>query len=324
MEVIKIKKGLDIPISGEPSSTIDPNIKVKHVAILGNDYVGMKPTMQVGIGDSVKLGQLLFTDKKMPGVKFTSPGTGKIVGISRGEKRVFLSMVIALDGDDEETFNSYLEAEINSLSAEQIKEQLINSGVWTSLRERPFSKVANPAITPHSIFVTAMDSNPLAPSIEKVLRGREAEFKNGLKILSKLTEGSVYLCKKNGTNIASPTNDKIQVKEFSGPHPSGLVGTHIHFIDSASRSKHVWYINAQDVAMIGELFTTGKINTERVISLAGPSVKNPRLVKTQIGASLFELTDKILSEGENRIISGSVLSGRTATKEEGYLGRYHQ
>jgi len=324
MEVIKIKKGLDIPITGEPSNIVDPNIKIKHIAILGNDYVGMKPTLQVGIGDTVKLGQLLFTDKKMPGVKFTSPGSGKIVQINRGEKRVFLSMVIALDGEDEVVFNLYSVSELGSLSTKQVKEQLIESGVWTSLRERPFSKVANPEVNPQSIFITAMDSNPLAPSMGIILKDREESFKNGLKVLSKLTEGSVYLCKESGSNIPETNINKIQIKEFSGPHPSGLVGTHIHFLDPASRSNHVWYINAQDVAMVGDLFTTGKISTERVISLAGPVVKNPRHIKTRIGASLPELTKNILDGSANRIISGSVLSGRKATKEEGYLGRYHQ
>jgi len=324
MEVIKIKKGLNVPIAGEPSNSIDPNKKVKHIAILGNDYVGMKPTMLVGIGDTVKLGQLLFTDKKMPGVKFTSPGAGKIVAVNRGEKRVFLSMVIALDGNEEVTFNSYSDSELGSLSVDQVKEQLIESGVWTSLRERPFSKVANPETKPHSLFVTAMDSNPLAPSIETVLEGKEAAFKNGLKVLSKLTEGNVFLCKKEGSNIAEEKINNLQVKEFDGPHPSGLAGTHIHLVDPANRSKQVWYINAQDVVMVGDLFTTGKINVERIISLAGPSVKEPRHFKTQLGASVFELSENELAEGENRIISGSVLSGRKATKEEGYLGRYHQ
>ncbi|MCB0731392.1 MAG: Na(+)-translocating NADH-quinone reductase subunit A [Ignavibacteriae bacterium] len=323
MGVIRIKKGLNLPINGEPSNTIDESKTVKKVALLGNDYIGLKPTLAVNIGDKVKLGQLLFTDKKLPGVNFTSPGAGTVVEINRGEKRHFLSMVIELSGSEEVIFKHYSESEIPSLKSDVIKEQLINSGLWTSLRERPFSKVANPEISPKAIFVTAIDSNPLAPSVEKIISGKESSFKNGLRLLSKLTEGNLYLCKEEGENIPDTQIHNLRVEEFSGVHPKGLAGTHIHFLDPANRNKKVWYINAQDVIDIGLLFTTGKINVERIISLAGPSIKNPRYLKTRIGAAISDLTENELSEGDCRVISGSVLSGRKSSKEEGFLGRYH-
>ncbi|MCB0746548.1 MAG: Na(+)-translocating NADH-quinone reductase subunit A [Ignavibacteriae bacterium] len=325
MGVIKIKKGLNLPINGEPLTVIDENKKVKTVAILGNDYIGLKPTLVVAVGEKVKLGQLLFTDKKMEGVKYTSPASGTIIEINRGEKRAFLSLVIELEGDDEVTFKNYSESEIPSLKKEVIKEQLINSGLWTSLRERPMSKVANPATEPNSIFVTAIDSNPLAPDVSKILEGKEAQFKNGLRILSKLIDGKLFLCKEEGSKIPSTQLSNLVEQEFSGIHPKGLPGTHIHFLDpTTTRAKKVWYINAQDVAAIGILFSTGKINVERIITLAGPAVKNPRYIKTRIGASLKDICDGELVEGENRIISGSVLSGRNASVEENYLGKYHQ
>jgi Na+-transporting NADH:ubiquinone oxidoreductase subunit A len=323
MSVIKIKKGLDLPIIGEPTNIVDAKTS-KHVAILGNDYIGLKPTMLVAVGDNVKKGQLLFTDKKMEGVKYTSPASGKVIEINRGEKRVFLSMVIELDGNDEIVFNAYPKNELASLTVEQVKEQLIESGLWTSLRERPFSKVANPKIVPHSIFITAMDSNPLAPSMNILLEGNEDSFKNGMLVLSKLTEGNLYLCKDEGAQIPEVNDAKMKVQEFSGVHPKGLPGTHIHLLDPASRTKQVWYVGLQDVIAIGELFTTGKINVERIISFAGPSVKNPRHIKTRIGASLKELSESELIGVNNRIISGSVLSGRNANKPEDFLGRYHQ
>ncbi len=323
MSVIKIKKGLDLPITGEPTSVVDKKT-VKRIAILGNDYIGLKPTMQVAVGDRVKKGQLLFTDKKMEGVKYTSPGSGKIIEINRGPKRVFLSMVIELDGDDEVTFNSYSKDELSSLTYEQVKDELIESGLWTSLRERPFSKVANPKIVPHSIFITAMDSNPLAPSMDLILKGNEESFTNGTLILSKLTEGNLYLCIDEGASIPEVKDTKIKVQEFAGVHPKGIAGTHIHFLDPASRTKQVWYIGIQDVIAIGQLFISGKINTERIISFGGPSVKNPRHIKTILGASLKELTQNELKGDNNRVISGSVLSGRKGDKPEDFLGRYHQ
>jgi len=324
MGIIRIKKGLDLPISGSPNQKITKTLRTKKVALLGDDYVGMKPTMLVAIGDFVKLGQVLFTDKKAPGVKYTSPASGKVIELNRGEKRAFKSIVIEVDGTEGETFKSYSENEIENISSEEIKSNLIESGLWTSFRERPFSKVANPGTDPSSIFITAMDTNPLAPSIEKILEGNETNFKIGLKLICKLTKNSIFLCKLPGSTIPTVSENNLLIGEFDGPHPSGLVGTHIHYLDPVSSKKHVWYIGVQDVAAIGYLFSKGKINTERIISLAGPQVKDPTLLKTQIGTDLTELTNGELKEGENRIISGSVISGFTASGMVPYLGRYHQ
>lgn len=324
MGTINLKKGLDLPIVGTPNQVIDAGKSVKTVALLGDDYVGMRPTMMVQVGDKVALGQIVFTDKKMTGVNYTSPGAGTVVSVNRGAKRKFLSIVIRLEGDDEKTFASYSESELDSANPQDVKKQLVESGQWTLLRARPFGKVADPETTPHSIFITAMDTNPLAPSVEKILEGRDKDFAAGLKVLSKLTEGTLYVNKAPDSKIPVGENDRVTVTEFSGPHPAGLPGTHIHFLDPVGRRKTVWYINAQDVAAIGSLFLTGKIDVERIVSLAGPSVKNPRLVKTRVGANLYDLTEGELTDGENRIVSGSVLSGRTADEVVGFLGRFHQ
>jgi Na+-transporting NADH:ubiquinone oxidoreductase subunit A len=284
----------------------------------------MKPKFAISIGDSVKLGELLFTDKKTPSIRYTSPGSGKVIEINRGEKRMLLSVVIALEGSDEITFNSYSEHELPSLDRKKVVDLLLESGLWTSLRSRPFSKVADPDAVPHSLFISAMDTNPLAPSVAKILAGDERLFRNGLTVLSRLTEGRVYLCKSPAETIPQVQIDSLSVVECSGPHPAGNVGTHIHFIDPAGRNKQIWYINAQDVVDAGMLFTTGKLNVKRLISLAGPSVRNPRLIKTRIGASVEDITSGELKEGEHRMISGSVFSGHTAHEATGYLGRYHQ
>jgi Na+-transporting NADH:ubiquinone oxidoreductase subunit A len=321
---IQIKKGLNVPITGEAQQVISEGNLPGRVALLGDDYVGMKPTMAVQVGDKVKLGQLLFTDKKMPGVRFTSPGAGTVLEINRGEKRKFESIVIELQGDEEISFISYNAQQIETLSREKVQEQLVESGLWTALRARPFGHVANPEVKPHSIFITVMDSNPLAPQVEKIIEVNKQNFITGLRILSCLTEGKLYLCKYPGNNIPEINLDRLMVEEFSGPHPAGLPGTHIHFLDPVDRHKTVWYISAQDVIAIGVLFLTGKLHVERIISLAGPAVKNPRLIRTRLGASLTDLTSGELKEGDNRIISGSVLSGHTATRHVAFLGRYHQ
>lgn len=319
-----IKKGLNIPLNGKPEQKISGEKYSTTYALLGSDYIGMKPTMIVNEGDVVKTGQLLFTDKKMPEVGYTSPVNGKIVRINRGEKRVFVSIEIQETGKDEITFQSFSENELMNLGYDSTKNLLLESGLWTSLRTRPFSKVADPNHKPHSVFVTAIDTNPLAPSMEKILEGKEKAFLNGLKVLTNLTDGKVFLCKSKDEKIPTLDSDKVSVEEFSGPHPAGLVGTHIHFLDPVSRHRHVWHIGLQDVISIGILFTTGKLNLERVISLAGPQVKNPKLIKTKVGVSLSEIVKDELKEGENRVISGSVLSGFKAEGNISYLGRYHQ
>ncbi|MCH9654984.1 MAG: Na(+)-translocating NADH-quinone reductase subunit A [Planctomycetes bacterium] len=320
--MITIKKGLDLPIAGEPSALIENGPAIRSVALIGPDYVGMKPTLAVDVGDTVKKGQMLFSDKKTEGVIFTSPVSGKVTEINRGAKRVFESMVIEVQGSDEETFASYSDEALASLTRDQVQENLLKSGLWTSLRTRPYSRVPAPGTTPHSIFVTAIDTNPLAPPPEVVLGEEPRAFTQGLEALRTLTDGKLYLCKAPGTNLPGCELDFVTVEEFGGPHPAGLAGTHIHFLDPVSENKTVWNINYQDVIAIGKLFSTGKLYTDRVISLAGPVVKNPKLLKTTLGASLFDLTEGNLEEGENRLISGSALSGRTSQGPFAYLGRY--
>ncbi|MBN2365080.1 MAG: Na(+)-translocating NADH-quinone reductase subunit A, partial [Calditrichaeota bacterium] len=324
MEQIHIRKGLNVPITGEPEQVISEGNMPKKLAVLGDDYVGMKPTMAVNVGDRVKLGQVLFSDKKLPRVQYTSPGAGKVIEINRGEKRKFESVVIELEGHEEITFPSFKEKEIDDLPREKVVRQLIDSGVWCSLRSRPFGRVANPDIAPHSIFITAMDTNPLAPQVEKIVESQKQNFLLGQKIISKLTDGKLFVCKSPGTPIPTIELDRLTVAEFSGPHPAGLPGTHIHFLDPVGRHKTVWYIGAQDVIAMGVLFATGKLHAERIVALSGPAVKNPRLIRTWLGASLNDLVRGELKDGNNRVISGSVLSGHKSEGPQAYLGRFHQ
>jgi Na+-transporting NADH:ubiquinone oxidoreductase subunit A len=316
-----IKKGLDLPITGGPEQKISEGNSVKTVAVLGADYIGLKPKMLVSEGDKVKLGQILFTDKKNAGVNFTSPGSGVVKAINRGEKRVLQSVVIELDGKQHVSFAKYKDKELDSLTTEQIKENLINSGLWTTFQTRPYGKIPAIDTTPSSIFVTAIDTRPLAADPAVIINERTADFANGLTVISKLSGGKTYLCKATGSNVNA--SGSVSVAEFSGPHPAGLPGTHIHLLDPVHISKFVWHIDYQAVIAIGALFTTGELNVNRVVSLAGPTVKNPRLVRTRVGANLDELTSGELQDDvENRIISGSVLYGHEASGAVAFLGAY--
>lgn len=319
--MFKITKGLDLPISGAPNQVIENAPAASSVAVIGPDFHGMKPTMEVAVGDKVKKGQLLFTDKKTEGVKYTAPAAGTISAINRGDKRVLQSVVIDVAGDEKEVFASFSGSELKSLERQTVVNNLVDSGLWTAFRTRPFSKVPEIASTPSSIFVTAMDTNPLAASAEVVLADKAEAFADGLTVLSRLTQGKVFVCKAPDTKIPSTTD--VSVQEFSGVHPAGLAGTHIHFLDPVSDKKTVWSINYQDVVAIGKLFVSGELDVERVISLAGPQVAKPRLIRTQLGANLDALTAGELLEGDNRVISGSVLSGRKAFGPYAFLGRYH-
>lgn len=322
----ELTKGLDLPLEGAPRQTIEQNPAVRHFALLGDDYLGMKPTMLVQEGDIVQKAQALFSDKKNEGVLFTSPVAGTVVAVNRGAKRKFESIVIEQSGDAEYTFASYPDANLAELPREQVVDNLVKSGLWTALRTRPYSKTPAINSAPAAVFVTAMDSNPLAADPALILDELQAEFIAGLQVLSTLTAGPTFLCKKLGTTVPGEELSCVEVAEFAGPHPAGLAGTHIHFLKPAHSERTVWHVGYQDVAAIGRLFLTGTVLTDRVVSLAGPVASDPRLVRTAIGASLKELSQNELKLGEGeraRVISGSVLSGRTAESPRDFLGRYH-
>jgi Na+-transporting NADH:ubiquinone oxidoreductase subunit A len=324
--LIRTKRGLDLPITGTPEQSVSAGASVGSVALLGPDYVGLKPTMQVQEGDRVKLGQPLFTDKKNPGVTFTSPGSGVVEAINRGARRVLQSVVIRLDGEESsrrESFSQYDRGELASLSDHQVRENLLTSGLWTALRTRPYSKVPSPDGVPSALFVTAMDSNPLAADPGVVIGEFVEDFRDGLTILSKLFDGKIYVCKARGSAVPVPEQDRFIAAEFAGPHPAGLVGTHIHFLKPVSATRGVWHMGYQDVIAVGRLFTTGELWVERIVSLAGPVVGQPRLLRTRLGASTEDLVRGELSGEERRVLSGSVLNGRRAAGWACFLGRYH-
>lgn len=334
MGLHRIKRGLRLPILGEPSQEIEAAESPRRVALLGADYVGMRPTLHVKAGDNVRRGQLLFEDKKGPGIRFTSPAAGTVSAVNRGDKRVFQSVVIELSrteiegktGSAEEvSYTAHTDKPVSGLTEQEVRDLLLESGLWTAMRARPLGRVANPTDKPHSIFVTAADSNPLAPNVTKVMAGKESLFQAGSSILAKLTDGPVFVCTDADTRVPLPDGDQFRHEQFTGPHPAGTVGLHIHTLDPVDRNKVVWHLGYQDVIAVGHLFETGRLLIDRVVALAGPSVQRPRLLRTRVGASIDNLVDGELTGGENRVISGSVLSGRKAMGESlGFLGRYVQ
>jgi len=321
--MIRIRKGLDLPISGIPLQQILPSATPRHVAIMGDDYIGMRPTMLVQEGDSVTKGQALFEDKKNPGVLFTAPASGTVVAIHRGERRVLQSVVIRLEGDRQREFTRYDVADLPTLTRQAVQAQLLESGLWTALRTRPFSKTPVPGTVPAAIFVTAIDTNPLSADPQPLILAQRQAFDAGLTLLTHLTDGKVHVCQANGGKLGGHSQGKVTFNTFAGPHPAGLPGTHIHFLEAVSLTKQVWHLNYQDVIAIGKLFTTGELYTDRVIALGGPQMRNPRLVRTCLGADINDLLVDETLEGENRHISGSVLSGRHAVGAHAYLGRFH-
>ncbi|MDH3329523.1 MAG: Na(+)-translocating NADH-quinone reductase subunit A [Desulfobulbaceae bacterium] len=325
MKRFHLKKGLDIPLQGVPEQVIRPGHDMFHVALIGDDYIGLKPTMLVNEGEQVKLGQPLFSDKKNEGVVFTSPGCGTVLEINRGEKRKFESLVIALAGEEAVVFPALDGRDAADLSPEEIRRTLQDSGLWCSFRTRPYGKIPKIDATPSSLFVTAIDTAPLSADPFVIIKSHQDDFYLGLKILQHFLPVPLNLCIADDIEISGLNIDNLNISTFSGPHPAGLPSTHIHFIDPVHTGKEVWHICYQDVIGIGHLFRNGRLSTERTISLGGPGVKKPMLIRTRIGASIYELCAGNFYTAEKlRILSGSVLDGRPADSVHAYLGRYHR
>ena len=311
--MIKISKGLDLPISGSPINTISDEPKVSSVALLSNDFIGMKPTMLVKEGDSVKVGQKIFEDKKNIGVFFTSPAGGTVKNINRGDKRKFLSIEIEIEDNEE-----FISFEIGK-SPDEIKKSLIDAGLWNAFRTRPFNRTPGISDTPNAVFINCCDSNPLSIDPIEIISHNKLEFDIGLDVISNLFDCDLNLSYQNDNFDTS--NDKINYYQFKGPHPSGLSSTHISKIYPVNLNRTVWTINYQDIISIGFLKENNQIRTSKYISLGGPSVYEPSLLKIRIGGNIDEITAGKV-EPNSRIISGSILHGHESEGVMNYLGYY--
>lgn len=321
---IEIRKGLDLPIGGAPDQRIQGGPAIKSCAVIGTDHIGLKPKMLVEEGEAVSLGQPLFEDKRFAGVVVTAPAGGRVQAINRGARRILESVVIDIDdGADAVAFD---QVEPGKTGADKVKDNLLRSGLWTSFRTRPYSHIPAPETTPSAIFVTAMDTRPLCGDPAVVIADAAEDFSHGAALVAQLTEGTTYVCHRAGADMPKADGERIDYQTFGGPHPAGLPGTHIHFLDPVHAEKTVWHIGYQDVIAIGRLFRTGRLPTERIIALSGPVAENPRLVRTHVGASIPDVigSEVQTQDGEDvRVISGDVLTGRTAAGSLAFLGRFH-
>ena len=316
----KIKKGLDIKLLGEAEKTI-VDLKAKRFAVKPPDFLGCFPKMLVKEGDDVKVGTPLFFHKHREELKFTSPVSGKVTEIVRGAKRKLLRVVI--ESDEKNDAIDFGKADIGAVDRETIVEKLLDSGIWPMIRQRPYAVIADPKDDPKAIFISAFDTAPLAPDFDLIVHDHGKEFQTGLEVLVKLTSGKVHLNidDKNTTSKVFLNSKNVQINRFSGPHPAGNVSVHVSRIDPINKGEIIWYTGPQEVITIGKLFLEGKFNSERMVALAGSEILRPKYYKTHIGARIVNMISGNETGGNNRYISGNVLTG-TKIEKDGFVGFY--
>jgi len=319
-KIIKICKGLDIKLFGEPQKVIT-SIDSKKIALKPTDFNAVFPKLLVKEGDKVKAGTKVFFDKYRDNIFFTSPVSGKITELVRGPKRVLQE--IKIDADQEISYIDFGASNPNDLKREEIIKKLLESGVWPMIRQRPYSIIANPEDNPKAIFISAFDTAPLAPDYDLMVHGNGDIFQIGLDALIKLTDGKIHLNLNKAKNVSKVfSNSKgVQINYFEGPHPSGNISVQANKIDPINKGDIIWYINPQDVLTVGRLFLEGKYNASKIIALTGSEVKNPKYFKTISGTDISELVENNVKEGNLRYISGNVLTGKQI-KKDGYIGFY--
>ena len=320
--MIKIKKGIDIHLVGEAKKEMKVYEPALY-AIKPLDFIGVVPKMHVAEGDDVKVGTVLFHDKKNEGIFFTSPVSGKVKAIVRGEKRVILQVVVESDGKYEAI--DFGKAEPSKLTRNEVIEKMVQSGTWTMLRQRPYSTIANPQDEPKCVVVSMFDTAPMAPDNNFIVAGKMESIKAGVEALAKLTNGKVYLNvnsseTKKALEALNFSAKNVSVNEFQGPHPAGNVSTQLNVLSPINKGETVWYTYAQDLVAIGNLFLTGSYDSNRVVAFTGSEVKDPAYYQTRIGADMSGLYSNITSENV-RIISGNVLTGKKINGDN-FLGFY--
>jgi len=322
MADFQIRKGKDIKLKGAARKEIVELAPPQKVAVQPRDFRGLKLQPAVKAGDAVKVGTPLLKDKTHPDIKIVSPVSGKVIAVNRGDKRLLLEIIIESDGQrNAETFRKFNSDELKSVSREDIIKTLLDGGLWPVFRQRPFSKVADPHLSPKSIFVQGMNTEPLALDVDFLLERSEKEFQTGLDIIKKLTGGAVHLCvSAHAKSKALTAAQTVQIHRFSGPHPAGNVSTHIHHIDPVKKGDVVWHIGAQDVLRVAALFLNGIYPSDRVVAVTGEGAERRCYVKTVEGASMSSILEGNL-KADMRYISGSVLAG-TRVDQQGYLGFY--
>ena len=322
MQRFALKKGLNVSISGALRDDSVSDVSVQTVAVLGDDYIGLKPRLSVAVDDIVVTGTPIFAHKDTLQVQIVSPVAGRVKAINRGARRKLISVEIEVDAEKGGAPIDFSDVG-DATTADGLAERLCQAGLWTSFRTRPYSKVPAPETRADAIFVTAIDTDPLAADPAPIIRENADAFKAGLSAITLLTNGKTYLCHADGADVPTVDNSDVEAAAFAGPHQAGLAGTHIHFLEPIHGTKTVWTIGYQDVIAIGQLLQNGTYDATRVIAVTGPMCSNPRIVRTVVGASMADLVaEETPFEAPIRMISGSVLSGKMGEEANGYLGRY--
>ena len=318
-EVIKLRKGLNIKLKGSANKELETLSIPLTVALKPTDFPGLTPKLLVKAEAVVKAGDALFYDKYHPEVLFTAPFGGKVVSVNRGERRKILEIVI--ETDEKAGSVEFTKADPTSLSGDEIKEQLLKSGLWPFFKRRPYGTIASPDEKPNSIYISTFDTAPLAPDYSFVIESEMDTFQTGINALAKLTDGKVNLGVNENSAFSSVKN--VEINSFAGPHPAGNVGIQIHNTAPLNKGDIVWTINVQDVLFIGRLFETGKVDFTKTFALTGSEIENPKYYKTVLGAPVETIIagKLILADYKQRIISGNVLTG-TKVKSQCYLGYY--
>ncbi len=318
-EVIKLRKGLDIKLKGGAEKVLENLPAPSMVALKPSDFPGLTPKMSVKPGKEVKAGDALFYDKYHPEVLFTAPVGGKLVSVNRGERRRILEVVIEVDPQAGSL--EFKKGNPGKLPAEEIKNQLLKSGLWPFIRRRPYGVIASPQEQPKAVFVSTFDTSPLAPDYNFVIEGQLGTFQTGIDALAKLSGKNVNLGVSEKSVFTNIKN--ADIIRFTGPHPAGNVGVQIHHISPINKGEVVWTVNPQDVLFIGRLFETGKVDLTKVYALTGSEAEKPKYFQTVLGVPVSAITDKRLKQADykQRIISGNVLTGRKIRNQE-YIGFY--
>ncbi len=326
-QTIKLKKGFNINLAGKAERKIIKIEQSDTFTIKPTDFNHInRPKLLIHEGDSVKAGTPVFYEKTMEDVMFSSPVSGEIIEIKRGEKRRLLEIKILADKEVEfENFKKCSTSEISNLSKADVREQLTKSGSWINIIQRPYGCVANPSDSPKSIFISSFDTHPLSPDNAYVLKNKEQYFQTGIDLLKKFTAGIIHLTVNADAEVSQlfSQTKNVQLNKVSGAHPAGNVGIQIHHIDPISKGDIVWTVHPVGVAHIGKLFLDGVYDTSRYTAITGSQIKNPAYVRTYGGACLNKLLANNTKNGDNRYISGNVLTGENVGTD-GYLGFYHQ
>ncbi|MFN8257793.1 MAG: Na(+)-translocating NADH-quinone reductase subunit A [Bacteroidales bacterium] len=318
-DIIKIKKGLDIRLKGAAEQVINDTEKPGFYAVKPTDFHGLVPRSEVQEGDAVQAGTVLFIDKNNPEIRFCSPVSGKVKAINRGDRRALLEIVV--EADNSVSYKDFVKEDPDQLSRDEIVKKLLESGIWTFIRQRPFNRLANPMSKPKSIFISGFDSSPLAADVDFILQGTEKEFLTGIKALSKLTDGKIHIGLREKTGSFIRDIPGIEIHFFNGPHPSGNVGIQINKIDPIGKGDIIWTVKPQEVVFIGRLFDKGIYDVSKVVALAGSQVNRPQYYRVIGGTAVESILSGKIKEGNSRIISGNVLTG-TKIEMQGFLGHY--